>query len=295
MIKLIQAAIAPILWGTTYIVTTELLPDYGPLTVALFRALPIGIVLMLVYGKLPEKIWWWRSFVLGGLNIGIFFALLFVATYRLPGGVAATIGAIQPLLVILLAWFLFKQRPLPLVLAASALGIIGVGMLVLGPTAQLDLIGIIAALAGALSMAAGVALTKYWGRPVSLIVFTGWQLTAGGIILMPFAFIFEYQMMQAPTLTNLVGFGWLALLNTGLGYALWFRGIEQLQVWQVSFLGLLSPIVAIFAGYLILNQTLSNIQIIGIVLTFTSILVAQKIANRRRSMMKLPYIATEAN
>ena len=47
MIKLIQAAIAPILWGTTYIVTTELLPDYGPLTVALFRALPIGIVLML--------------------------------------------------------------------------------------------------------------------------------------------------------------------------------------------------------------------------------------------------------
>lgn len=283
MNKLLQTAIAPVLWGTTYIVTTELLPDFGPLTVALFRALPIGIILLLIYRKLPEGVWWWRSFVLGGLNIGLFFALLFVATYRLPGGVAATIGAIQPLLVIMLAWLLLNQRPLPLVLAASALGIIGVGLLVLGPTAGLDFIGVIAALAGALSMAVGIALTKYWERPVSLIIFTGWQLTAGGIILIPFTIIFELQTLQAPTLTNLVGFGWLAVLNTGLGYALWFKGIEQLQVWQVSFLGLLSPVVAIFAGYLILNQILSTIQIIGIVLTFISIIVAQRIGNTHKA------------
>ena len=93
-------ALAPISWGTTYVVATEFLPPNHPLLVAALRSLPIGILLTIGLKKLPQGVWWWRIFVLGGLNIGIFQALLFVAAYRLPGGVAATAGAIQPLLVV---------------------------------------------------------------------------------------------------------------------------------------------------------------------------------------------------
>ena len=89
-------ALAPISWGTTYIVATEFLPPGHPLLVAALRALPVGLLLTIALRKLPQGIWWWRILVLGGLNIGIFQALLFVAAYRLPGGVAATAGAIQP-------------------------------------------------------------------------------------------------------------------------------------------------------------------------------------------------------
>ena len=46
--------------------------------------------------------------MLGALNIGLFFALVFVAAYRLPRGVAATVGTAQPLLVASLAWPLFR-------------------------------------------------------------------------------------------------------------------------------------------------------------------------------------------
>lgn len=67
------------------------------------RALPIGLLLTIGLRKLPRGIWWLRMLILGGLNIGVFQALLFVAAYRLPGGVAATTGAIQPLLVMLFA------------------------------------------------------------------------------------------------------------------------------------------------------------------------------------------------
>lgn len=276
MKPLFSTAFAPIFWGTTYIVTTEFLPEYGPLTVATMRALPIGLLLILSYRTLPQGIWWWRSFALGGLNIGLFFALLFVATYRLPGGIAATVGSIQPILVILLSWAIFHERPRILTLFASVIGVIGVGLLVLAPTAQLDLVGIAAALGGASIMACGVVLTKYWERPVPLIVFTSWQLVAGGIILLPLALWFEQELFQLPTLHNWIGFGWLAILNTGLGYALWFKGIEQLQAWKVSFLGLLSPVVAVFAGYLVLGQTFSLIQVFGVVLILGSIIAAQQ-------------------
>lgn len=275
MRNIFLTALAPIFWGTTYVIATELLPENRPLLVATIRALPIGILLVASYRILPAGVWWWRSLVLGALNIGLFFALLFLATYRIAGGIVATTGAIQPLLVVLFSWLLFGERPTSLVMLAAGIGIVGVGLLVLDPAARLDALGVAAAIGATLAMASGIVLTKYWGRPVPLIVFTGWQLTAGGLVLAPFALFIEGGL---PPLTsiNVLGFIWLALINTGLAYALWFRGIEKLKAWQVSFLGLLSPIVAVFAGFLLLGQTLSLVQVAGAILIFSSLVAVQR-------------------
>ena len=100
------AAVAPISWGTTYLVTTEMLPADIPLLSGTIRVLPAGLLLLLLTRSLPTGVWWWRSIVLGTLNIGAFNVLLFVAAYRLPGGVAATLGAVQPLLVVGIAFLL---------------------------------------------------------------------------------------------------------------------------------------------------------------------------------------------
>ena len=279
---IILTALAPIFWGTTYVIATELLPENRPLLVAAVRALPIGLILVLGYRVFPKGVWWWRSLVLGTLNIGLFFALLFIAAFRLSGGIVATVGAIQPLLVILFSWLLLGQRPLPLVVLVAGMGIAGVGLLVLDPAARLDALGVVASIGATLAMASGVVLTKYWGRPVPLIVFTGWQLTAGGLILAPLALFFEGKPPSL-TMTNAFGFTWLALVNTGLAYTLWFRGIEQLKAWQVSFLGLLSPVVAVFAGFLILGQTLSLVQVAGAVLIFFSLVIVQRLGMKNSS------------
>src|SRR5437763_816259 len=97
-------ALAPLIWGTTYIVTTEFLPPDRPLLAGLMRALPVGVLLLLLFRRLPKGIWWGRTLVLGALNIGLFFPLFFLAVYRLPGGVAATLSAFQPFLVALFGW-----------------------------------------------------------------------------------------------------------------------------------------------------------------------------------------------
>ncbi len=276
MRNIFLTALAPMFWGTTYVIATELLPADRPLLVAAIRALPIGLLMTLAYRVFPRGIWWRRSLILGALNIGLFFALLFAAAYRLSGGVVATTGAIQPLLVILLSWALLGERPFPLTVVFALIGILGVGFLVFDPPSHLDPLGVAAAIGATFAMASGVVLTKHWGRPVPLMVFTGWQLTAGGLILAPLALLLEG---GAPPLTstNLFGFAWLAFVNTGLMYALWFRGIEQLKAWQVSFLGLLSPVVAVIAGFLILGQTFSPVQAIGVVLIFSSLVVVQRL------------------
>ncbi|EMI7061955.1 EamA family transporter [Providencia rettgeri] len=273
-------ALAPIVWGSTYLVTTEMLPAGMPLTLAVLRALPAGLLLILVLRKLPEGIWWLRVVVLGVLNFSLFWWLLFIAAYRLPGGVAATVGAVQPLIVLFLSRWLLNNRLSAVSIMASIAGVFGVAILLLTPNAALDPLGIIAGLAGAFSMAAGTVLSRRWQPPVSALTFTSWQLTAGGLVLLPFAIIFEPAL---PTLSslNLIGLGYLTLIGGALTYALWFRGLAILGPSSVASLGFLSPVSAVVLGWFYLNQQLSTLQFIGMVVILLSVWASQRAETRK--------------
>jgi len=271
----VVTAIAPCIWGTTYLVTTEFLPADRPLTAAVLRVLPIGVIMLAVLRIWPKGHWWWRLTVLGLLNIGIFQALLFIAAYRLPGGVAATVIATQPLCVAVLSRPLLHLRPTRLAWTAAVTGVVGVALLVLNPTARLDAIGIVAAVAGAVCIGLGTVLTKRWASPLPLAAFTTWQLVFGGIFLLPLAMLFE-ESLTGVTGRNLAGYAYLGIIGTGVTYLVWFRGIRRLQASAVSILGLLSPIVATVLGYLVLDQALSAIQITGGVLVLWSVWAGQR-------------------
>ena len=275
-------ALVPAIWGSTYLVTTEMLPPGRPLLAAAVRALPAGLVLLAVGRALPRGAWWWRALVLGTLNIGAFFYFLFLAAYHLPGGVAALVTAVQPMLVLLLSALLLKNRIRPIHLVSCVFGATGIAMLVLQPEAGLDTVGVLAGLAGAGCMASGIVLTKRWGRPagVSLLTFTGWQLTVGGLGLLPVMLAVEGLPSQI-TGANITGFLYLSLIGALFAYAIWFRGIERLPALAVSFLGFASPLAATALGYLVLGQRLSPIQVAGALAVVLAVVLAQP--GQRRS------------
>lgn len=265
-------AFAPLVWGTTYVVTTELLPGGHPLFAGLLRALPAGLVALALTRTLPRGAWWGKATALGVLNIGLFFPLLFTAAERLPGGVAATLAAVQPLVVAVLAATVLHQSPSAWHLLWGVTGVVGVGLVVLGPHAALDVVGIVAGLGGAVSMALGVTLTKRWGRPAGVgpTAFAGWQLTAGGLFLVPVTFLVEGSP-PAIDPTAAVGYLWLGLVGGLLAYVLWFRGITTLPVNSVAVLVLLSPLVAAALGAVVLGQTLGPVQLVGFGLSLAAI------------------------
>lgn len=266
---LLLTAAAPAIWGSTYIVTTELLPADYPLTVALLRALPAGLLLLLIVRQLPERAWWGRILVLGALNFSILWAMLFLAAYRLPGGVAATITSVQPLFVVFLASFFLGSAVRALSVAAAVVGIGGVALLVLTPNATLDALGIAAAFAAAVSMAFGTVLSRRWQPPVSALTFTAWQLTAGGLLLLPVALWLEPPL---PTLSaaNWIGFAWLGLVGAALTYIVWFRGVARLESSAIAPLTFLSPVTAVILGWALLGQSLSALQVVGILVVIAS-------------------------
>jgi probable blue pigment (indigoidine) exporter len=271
----LTTALAPIAWGTTYFVSSELLPVDRPLLAGLLRALPAGIALALATRIRPTGTWWIKAAVLGTLNIGAFFAFLFVAAFRLPGGVAATLGAVQPLIAAGLAASLLGERFSRRTLVTGLLGIAGVGLLVLRSSARLDGLGVAAGLLGATSMATGIVLTKRWGRPVPLLAFTSWQLIAGGLLLLPLTAAIE-GIPTTMTAANIAGFAWLATLGTAVAYVVWFRGVQRLPVARVSILGLLSPLTAATIGWIALGQQLSIGQLVGMAIILAAIVLAQR-------------------
>ncbi|WP_225731972.1 MULTISPECIES: EamA family transporter [unclassified Nocardia] len=269
-------ALTPIVWGSTYAVTTEFLPPERPLFTALMRALPAGLALLAITRTLPRGAWLWRSAALGFLNIGAFFPLLFLAAYRLPGGVAGVLGAVAPVFALLFAIGVLREKPNGRKLIAGLIGVLGVSLVVLRANAQLDTVGVLAGLAGAASMAMGTVLTQRWGRPdgVGPLAITGWQLTAGGLFILPLALLVEG---APPALDGraIGGYLYIGVLGTAAAYWLWFRGISKVPATSVAFLGLLSPVSAAVIGWVALGQALSPLQVAGIVIALGSTVVGQ--------------------
>lgn len=274
-VDVLTTALAPVIWGSTYIVTTELLPPDRPFTAALLRTLPAGVLLLMLFiRRLPKQREWGRLIVLSVLNIGFFQALLFVAAYRLPGGLAAVVGAIQPLLVMGLVWAVDRHRPAHIAVWASVLGVVGMAALLLSPGAAWDPIGIAAALTGAACMAAGTYLARRWQTDMPVLAFTGWQLLVGGLMLVPVAWIVDPPLPALST-TQVLGYAYLSIVGTLLAYALWFRGIRRLSPVPVSSLVLLSPLTAVLLGWALLGQTMTGWSLVGLVTVLGSVLAVQ--------------------
>jgi probable blue pigment (indigoidine) exporter len=268
-------AIAPIAWGASYCVTQHFLPTDSPLWGAAIRALPAGLLLLALRRYLPRGSWWWKSLVLGTLNMGAFFALVYVAAQLLPTSVAATIMATGPLAMMLLAWPLVGEKPQRLSLLGAALGIIGVAAMLFTASAELNVGGVLASLTAMAISSIGFVLTKRWAAGVDVLALSSWQLIAGAAILIPLAAVVE----GAPPAIDgqsLLGFAYLSLIATALAYVAWFTGLKHLDAGRVGLIGLLNPITGVLMGLALAGESFTAQQIAGIVLAFAGILLGQR-------------------
>jgi probable blue pigment (indigoidine) exporter len=283
--------LAPISWGTTYVTVTELLPAGRPLLVAAMRIAPSSLAL-LVAGRFVSR-WrprgsaeWGRTALLATCNFGVFFPLLIVAVYRLPGGVAAAFGGLQPLLVAALSWLVAGSRPRARDLVVGVVALVGVGLVALRPGAGFDEVGLLAAVGANVSFALGVVLTKRFPAPPNRLAATGWQLALGGLVLVPLTLLVEG---VPPRLSgaNVAGFAYLSLAATALAFVLWFNGIRRLPTAAPPLLGLAAPVTGATLGWALLGQSLAPIQLVGFAITISAIAYATTLTPLRRSLTEV--------
>lgn len=269
------AALTPIIFGTTYLLTTNFLPPGRPLLAGLMRSLPTGLVLI-IGSPIPPRRWMARFFILSVLYASGLFPLLFIAAYRLPGGVAAVINSLSPIVVVAISVPLLGTGIRAMQIVAGVMGAIGVAFLVLRSDARLDLVGLIA-MAGAMIMfSVATVLTKRWGRPEGMtsIGVTGWTFLLAGLTLLPITLILE-GLPDHLTARNIGGLIYLVLISGILAYAVWFWGLQRLSASAVTFLTLLNPVTAALLGWLVLDQRLNAWQLFGAGLILVSVVLGQ--------------------
>jgi probable blue pigment (indigoidine) exporter len=267
-------AFAPAAWGTTYLVTERLLPPDRPLLSATLRALPTGLVLLAVTRRLPRGDWWWRAALLGVCNIAMFFPLLFLAAYRLPGGLASTLQATSPLAVMALAALLIGERAGAARVAAAGVGVVGVALLVLRSPRHLDTLGLLGAFGSVAVSALGFVLIKRWTPPVDMLTLVSWQLVVGGLALLPVAWLVEG---PPPRLDGgaVAGYLWLMVAGTGIAYWCWFTGLRAMPAGAVSLIGLLNPVVGTTLGVAVAGEAFGPLQALGVALVLGGVVAGQ--------------------
>ncbi len=274
--------VAPVLWGTTYVTVTELLPADRPLEVAAMRVLPAGALLAAIAWWRghwrPRGAQWRRLTTRSMFTFTLFFPLLIVAAYRLPGGVAAAFGGTQPLLVAVITALALRRRPKRRDLLVGIAAFVGVTLVVVRPGAAFDALGLAAALAANASFALGVVLAKRDGVDDDPIGATGWQMLIASVALVPLALAFE-GWPTAPTAANAAGFAHLGLLATGIAFLAWFHGVPRLPIAAPPLLGLAAPITGALLGWALLAQDLGPTQLLGFAITISAIAYGALVAS----------------
>ena len=278
---MLVAAIAPIAWGSTYVVTAQVLPPDAPLWGSVMRALPAGLLLLALPTRggrrLPRGGWWWRSAVLGLLTVGAFFVLIYLSAQLLPSSIAAMLMATSPAAMMLLAWPLLRERPHALPLISAALGFGGVTIMLATGSAAADPLGVVASLAAMLMSAVGFVLTKRWAAAVPALSLTAWQLTAGGLAIVPVALLVE-GAPPASTSVELLGFGYVSLVATAIAYVAWFSALRRMPAGAVGLVGLLNPVTGVGLGALVAGESFTGLQLVGMGIVITGILLGQPFA-----------------
>lgn len=289
-------AIAPIAWGSNYFVTRQFLPDDAPLWGAVIRALPAGLLLLAIARERPRGEWWWRSLVLGTLNVGAFFVLIYLASQLLPTSVASTLMASSAAVLLLLAWPLLRERPALVSVIGAVVGFAGVAVMLLGADPSgtgsgtpggIDPLGVAVSLGAMLMSSLGFVLTKRWGGGVRLLPLTAWQLIAGGLVVLPFAVLVEG---APPALDGsaLLGFAYVAIVATALAFVVWFAGLRHLPAGSVGLVGLLNPVTGVLLGTLVAHESFGPAQAVGTALVLGGVVLGQRRGTRSRDAVTTP-------
>ncbi len=281
------ATIAPIAWGSTYLVTAQTMPADAPLWGAALRALPAGLVLLALARRRPRGLWWLRSLVLGVLNVGAFFVLVYLAAHLLPSSIAAMLMALAPLTILLLAWPLAAERPALLSLGGALIGFVGVLVLVTGASGTINPWGILASLSAMLMSSVGFVLARRWRDETPALAVTAWQLTAGGIALLIVAVVAEGPP-PALDAAGLLGASYLSMVATALAFVTWFAALQHLPAGAVGLIGLLNPVAGVALGALVVAEIITPMQFVGMGIIVMGLLVGQRWRVPRRATITPP-------
>jgi DME family drug/metabolite transporter len=265
--------LAALCWGLSGGIAAMLMADgWGAFVVSFYRG-AVGLLFVLAWlalyhrhsGLGHPRLWFWSA--LAGLGVAGNFSFYFVSIGEGNIAVAATLMYCAPVFVYLVSFLLKLEKPCPAKFSAIALVMLGIALL----TEIYDVgagvvtpVAVGAGLLSAVSYALFLFAFKYaapWGSPQAVLAIAFGVFVA--VLVWPAS---PAGIMDVPASSQWPLFLALGVLGAGISFILYVVGLFRTAPAVASVVAMVEPVTASLFGVVVLSQTLSPVQLLGMVL-----------------------------
>jgi drug/metabolite transporter (DMT)-like permease len=293
-------AIVYIVWGSTYFFIRLSVEHIPPMLVGVLRYLVAG-VLMLGWCVIRREPLFAKgvigpAFVSGFLLLCGGNGILIWTEQYIPSSLAAVLLASGPIWFVLLdrrQWAVnFRSRSTLIGLFVGSVGVLLLffdrlrsGGAVVGSGGR-GTVALLVLIVGSISWAAGSLYSKYRSAPVSNAVNTGWQMLLAGLVFLPASFVSgewaSFHFREVP-LSSWLAVAYLVTMGSLAGYSAFVWLLQVRPATQVSTHAYVNPVVAVLLGVFFAGESLSPLQLLGLVVILNSVLLINWPKYRKRA------------
>jgi drug/metabolite transporter (DMT)-like permease len=280
-----------VIWGSTYLAIRVMVETLPPLLGAGVRFTVAGAVLLgfLLLRRGPGAVALDRRQLAGALLIGLLLpganAVVTVAEQKVPSGLAALLIATVPLWVLLLRR-LWGEAVSRASLGAVLLGFVGVALL-LRPGEQsgdATVVGLAACVGAAVMWASGSFASRKVALPAHPLVSVGWQMLLGGVLCTGAGLIAGETGDVEPaafSLRSVAALLYLIAIGSWGGYSAYAWLLQNAPLSKVATYAYVNPVVAIFLGWLVLDERVTGVTIVAASVIVASVALVVRSEARR--------------
>ena len=262
-----------LIWGSTWLVIhIGANADLPPFTGAALRFM-LATVLIWIFSfykkiSLPgNRKEWGAVLLVGALSNGVSFGVVYWTTQYIPSGLGAVIFGTMPLWTALIShWALQTERLSPKKMFGIILGIVGIATIFYPQFAKVDsthlwamAIFLIAPIVSAIS----AIVTKRSTKDVAPLMLNAITTSVGCVILGIIAILREPWQDVTFNFTQVWTIGYLAIFGTIVTFGIYFRLIKETSAVTMTYVAIITPVIAVILGWLILNERLDYYALAG--------------------------------
>ncbi|NWE17069.1 DMT family transporter [Pseudomonas yamanorum] len=295
----LKLAAVTMIWGGTFVAGRYLAAGLDPLLAATVRFVLASLALLVFLGVArirlvrPTIVQWVQLSVLGFFGIFFYNLCFFYGLHYINASRASLIVALNPAVIGLASWLLFKERLGPLKLLGIALCLGGAGLVIVSRNPQLlqgaadawigDLLifgcvvgwGVYSLFSRGLNQHLGPLQTVTWSILLGTLMLTIATLATGRLTVAALSAI------DLPQLTSLL---YLGVLGSALAYIGYYDGLRRIGATRAGVFIALNPLTAVICGALLLGEQLTTPMLMGAAVILLGIYLCNKPLARARAM-----------
>lgn len=272
-----------VLWGATYLAMRIAVEQIPPFVMGTARYLVAGPLMLAYCAAIGKKIRITRQDAIRLAAIGIL--LLSIgnmgvagAEQYVPSGLAALIVAIVPIWVAIIEAWIFRNRRLSAMgLAGLAMGIVGMLILLWPKIARgthpdsLELLGFGILVIASISWALGSVLSGRWSFSVDVFTASAWEMTFAGTVNATVALLTGGFHKTVWTAHGALAILYLVTCGSWIGFTAYIWLLEHVPTAKVATYAYVNPVVAVYLGWLFLNEKVDSFMLIGTVVIIAAV------------------------